>query len=189
MKALKSLLTFLLIMTGCFALQAAAADIQAGKQKAATCNGCHGADGNSNNPQWPSLAGQQAAYLSKQLKAFRDGSRKNPVMQGMAGKLTDADIDNLAAYFASLKPKSAGGDKKLAAAGKNKFSMCMGCHGADATGRGIFPRLAGQQPAYLARQLKAFKTGSRKSGPMQAVAANLSDQDIAALTAYLGTLQ
>jgi len=189
MTSLKSFLTFSFIMAVFLTQQASAADIQAGKQKASACIACHGADGNSSNPQWPSLAGQQAGYLSKQLQAFRDGVRKNPTMQGMTGKLTAADIDNLAAYFAGLKPKSAGGDKKLAATGKSKFPMCMGCHGASAAGRGIFPRLAGQQPAYLANQLKAFREGTRKSGPMQAIAANLTDQDIAALAAYLGTLQ
>lgn len=79
-----------------------AADIAAGQAKAATCAGCHGANGISNNPLWPNLAGQKTAYLVKQMKAFRDGTRKDPMMTPMAKPLSDADIENLAAYFNSL---------------------------------------------------------------------------------------
>ncbi|MEE9493887.1 MAG: cytochrome c [Gammaproteobacteria bacterium] len=80
-----------------------AGDAAAGKAKAASCAGCHGAGGHSNNPLWPNLAGQQEAYMVKQLKAFKDGSRSDPMMSPMAKPLSDADIDNLAAYFASVK--------------------------------------------------------------------------------------
>ncbi|NOR39859.1 MAG: c-type cytochrome [Gammaproteobacteria bacterium] len=79
-----------------------AGDVAAGKGKAASCAGCHGATGVSNNPMWPNLAGQQAGYLAKQLRAFRDGSRSDPMMGPMAKPLSDADIDNLAAYYSSL---------------------------------------------------------------------------------------
>ena len=82
----------------------AAGDAAAGKAKAGTCGGCHGAKGISSNPLWPSLAGQKDAYLVKQMKAFRDGTRKDPMMSPMAKGLSDADIENLAAYYASLKP-------------------------------------------------------------------------------------
>ena len=81
---------------------AQAADIEAGKVKSATCAGCHGSDGISNNPMWPNLAGQQAGYLVKQLKAFRDGTRSDPMMTPMASPLSDGDIANLAAYYNSL---------------------------------------------------------------------------------------
>ena len=84
-------------------LAQAAGDAAAGKAKAAACAGCHGANGHSSNPMWPNLAGQHAAYLVKQLKAFRDGSRKDPTMNSMAKPLSDADIENLAAYYNSLK--------------------------------------------------------------------------------------
>ena len=80
-----------------------AGDAAAGKAKAASCAGCHGANGISANPLWPNLAGQKDAYLAKQLKAFRDGSRTDPTMSAMAKPLSDADIDNLAAYYSSLK--------------------------------------------------------------------------------------
>lgn len=81
----------------------AAGDAEAGKAKAATCAGCHGAAGISANPLWPNLAGQKDAYLVKQMKAFRDGTRSDPMMSPMAKPLSDADIENLAAYFSSLK--------------------------------------------------------------------------------------
>lgn len=82
-----------------------AGDAAAGKQIAVVCSACHGVDGNSINPLWPNLAGQHAAYLSKQMKAFRSGERKDPIMAPMAMGLSDTDIDNLSAFFASQKPK------------------------------------------------------------------------------------
>jgi cytochrome c553 len=82
---------------------AAAGDIGVGKTKAASCAGCHGVDGISANPLWPNLAGQKAPYLVKQLRAFRDGVRQDPMMSAMARPLSDADIENLAAYYSSLK--------------------------------------------------------------------------------------
>jgi cytochrome c553 len=165
------------------------ADSNAGKALAASCAACHGENGNSKKPQWPSLAGQKPVYLSAQLKAFRDGVRDNATMKAMAGKLSDADIDNLAAYFAGLKPESAGGDAALAKTGAEKYAMCAGCHGAKGEGNGIFPRLAGQQPTYLATQLKNFKSGARQGGPMGAMAANLTENDMQALSAYEGSLK
>ena len=80
-----------------------AGDAAAGKAKSATCTACHGANGISSNDLWPSLAGQKVGYLVKQMKAFRDGSRKDPMMGPMAKPLTDADIDNLAAFYNGLK--------------------------------------------------------------------------------------
>ena len=79
-----------------------AGDAAAGKAKAASCAGCHGANGISSNPLWPNLAGQQSGYLVKQMKAFRDGTRSDPMMSPMAKPLSDADIENIAAYFSSL---------------------------------------------------------------------------------------
>ena len=80
-----------------------AGDVAAGKAKAVTCNACHSANGISMAPNYPNLAGQKEAYLAKQMKAFKDGSRKDPTMNAMAAPLSDDDIANLAAYFASLK--------------------------------------------------------------------------------------
>ena len=87
----------------CNAKAVLAGDPEAGKARAASCSGCHGVNGISANPLWPNLAGQKRAYLVKQLKAFRDGKRSDPMMTPMAKPLTDVDIENLAAYYASLQ--------------------------------------------------------------------------------------
>ncbi len=80
-----------------------AGDAAAGKAKSVTCVACHGANGISSNDLWPNMAGQKEAYLVKQMKAFRDGSRKDPMMEPMAKPLSDADIDNLSAFYSGLK--------------------------------------------------------------------------------------
>jgi cytochrome c553 len=92
-----ALLTALLFASS----SATAADVAAGKAKSAVCAACHGATGHSMNPLWPNLAGQKEQYLAKQIKAFRDGTRKDPTMAPMVAALTDDDIANLAAYFAA----------------------------------------------------------------------------------------
>ncbi|WP_371187304.1 cytochrome c [Thalassotalea maritima] len=96
-------LTLALTASVMMAAPAMAADIEAGKAKAAVCAACHGAEGVSAVPMYPNLAGQKEAYIAKQLKDFKAGTRKDPVMAPMAMPLTDADIANLAAYYASLK--------------------------------------------------------------------------------------
>ncbi len=80
-----------------------AGDVAAGKAKSALCTACHGAAGISPNDQWPNLAGQKEGYLLKQIKAFRDGERIDPMMAPMVKPLSDTDVENLAAYFSSLK--------------------------------------------------------------------------------------
>ena len=164
------------------------ADLEAGKTKATFCLGCHGENGNSKNPQYPSLAGQRANYLEYQILAFQSGKRTSPVMQGMVAKLDRQDMKNIAAYFSSLTPESAGADPVVAKKGESKTAMCKGCHGNSAEGRGGFPRLAGQHPEYLKKQLLNFKDRSRTGGPMNGVTSSLSEQDIDEITAYLGSL-
>ena len=99
----KVLLTTAIFATSLVSFNAFAGDVAAGKAKSATCAACHGADGHSVSPVWPNLAGQKEAYLAKQLKDFKAGTRKDPTMSPMAAPLSDDDIANLAAYFASLK--------------------------------------------------------------------------------------
>ena len=169
-------------------LQANAADVNAGKAKAVVCVGCHGGSGISTSPMWPNLAGQSAAYIAGQLKSFKSGQRDDSTMKAIAEGLDDADAQNLAAYFASLPGKSAGGDAALAKIGKDKAAMCLGCHGNNLQGNGQFPKLAGQHPKYLSKQLNDFKSGARKAGAMNAIAKNLSDDDIKALVEYMGSL-
>jgi cytochrome c553 len=98
---MKSFLSALLITLLFASPQALAGDAAAGKAKSVVCSACHGADGTSVNPQWPNLKGQKEEYLIKQIKAFRDGTRKDPAMAPMVAGLTDEDIANLAAYYAS----------------------------------------------------------------------------------------
>lgn len=189
MYTLKQLLSlFLLLACSSAAIPVLAADSSAGEQKAATCLGCHGPRGKSSSAQWPNLAAQQSTYIVNQLKAFKSGARSNPMMQAMATNLSDDDITNLAAYFSGLQAVKAGGDSALAKSGQAKAGVCLGCHGSAAEGNGQFPRLAGQHPEYLIKQLKSFKEGTRKNGPMQPIVANLSEDDMKALAAYLGSL-
>jgi cytochrome c553 len=100
MKELSAILVAMFMVAG---VAQAAGDAAAGKAKAAMCVGCHGAAGISNNPVWPNLAGQKGPYIVKQLKAFKSGSRKDPLMDSTSKGLSDADIENLAAYYSSLK--------------------------------------------------------------------------------------
>ncbi len=188
MSALKYFLSIPVLLTCFWTNPAVSADLSAGEQKAASCVGCHGPQGKSNNNQWPNLAAQQANYLVNQLNAFKSGARANAMMQAMATNLSDEDMANLAAYFAGLPAVSAGGDAALASAGETKAAMCFGCHGAKGQGNGQFPRLAGQHPEYLLAQLKSFKEGGRKNGMMQAIAANLSEEDMQQLAAYFAGL-
>jgi cytochrome c553 len=92
-----------MVLAGASGAVMAGGNAAAGKAKAVTCQGCHGAKGVSANPMWPNLAGQKEAYLAKQLRDFKSGARKDPTMSAMAKPLSDADIANLAAYYSSLK--------------------------------------------------------------------------------------
>jgi cytochrome c553 len=188
MYALKHPLSVSMLLAFFWTVPVFAADKTAGEQKAATCMGCHGPKGKSSSAQWPNLAAQQSVYIVNQLNAFKTGTRNNTMMQSMAANLGVDEINNLAAYYSSQPPVSAGGDPSLAKSGQTKSGMCLGCHGSSAEGNGQFPRLAGQHPDYLAKQLSSFKEGVRKNGHMQAIAGSLSEEDIKALAAYFGSL-
>lgn len=159
--------------------------------KAQTCVACHGQQGVSSNPEWPSLAGQHAGYLSNQLKAFRDGRRTNPAMAPFLKGLSDADIEALATYYASLAPgRAANGDASLVSTGENLSAYCKSCHGME--GRPVantWPIIAGQQATYLATQLRHFKSGQRENAHMQTVISALEDPQFKALAAYYSQLQ
>ncbi len=181
-----------ILLAACFStLPVWAADKTAGEQKSAICAGCHGATGKSSNAETANLAAQQASYIVSQLQAFKSGIRNNPMMEPIAAGLTDADMENLAAYFASQTAVKTDIDAAVAnAAAKDasaKSTMCLGCHGETAAGNGQVPRLAGLQPDYIVKQLHAFKDGSRKNGQMKAIAATLPEQDIKALAVYFGS--
>jgi cytochrome c553 len=181
-------LFYFFILLHCCLVKVFANELSTVEQKALACFGCHGDKGKSSSPERPSLAGQQPVYVVGQLNAFKSGKRINAIMQAQADKLSAEDINNYGAYFAVQEAAKAGGDPALAKLGKDKGTMCLGCHGASGEGNGEFPRLAGQQPSYLAQQLTAFKNGSRQNGAMQAIAGSLSEEDIKDLAAYFGSL-
>jgi cytochrome c553 len=170
-------------------------DAAAGKAKAERCAACHGPDGNSVAGTFPILAGQTARYLYLQLRDFRDGARKDPVMSAQLEGLTRQDFFDLAAYFAAQTPKAV--DFKVDSArverGRKKAEevLCTMCHLGGFKGQNEIPRVAGQQPEYVIKQLRAFKARTRTNdaGNMTAVAQTISDEDIVDLAHYLVSLR
>jgi cytochrome c553 len=167
------------------------------------CAGCHAADGNSAAAANPKLAGMNPEYLYKQLVEFKSGARKNAVMSGMVAGLSDADMKNLAAYYAMQTPKGGTAkDKDLATLGRKIYQggvqgagvpACASCHGVQ--GKGIpvqFPRLAGQHGDYIYSQLNLFRTGARANDGakmMRTIAAKMTDADMKAVSAYIQGLR
>jgi cytochrome c553 len=177
-----------------FSEWARGADVEAGRVKAQVCTACHGPGGNSENPVIPSLAGQPAQSIATQLFQFREGNRKDAQMSPMAANLSNADMNDLAAYFSSVKPLAPvhhTSAQNAAAGGElaKKFN-CVQCHGPALQGQQHIPRIAGQHAAYLGAQLKAFKAGKRADmdGNMTAAAQALSDGDIEILVDYVAGL-
>jgi cbb3-type cytochrome c oxidase subunit III len=181
---------------------AAKPDLAAGEAKATTvCAACHVADGSRGLPTYPILQGQHPEYLVKQLTEFKEGKRKNSIMNGMAAALTPEDMRNVAAFYATKKAKDgASKNKDLVATGekiyrggiaKKGVAACAGCHSPN--GAGIpaqYPRLAGQHADYIKAQLTAFRQGERtNSAQMSAIGANLSDKEIEALADYVAGLR
>ncbi len=180
---------------------------QAGQEKSALCQGCHGPDGNSLGPEWPNLASQHAGYIQKQVKNFQDGVRQDPTMSSMVIGLSEEDVADIAAYFSSQalqsppkedKPKS-GSDialgKKIYKGGNtyNDVPACAGCHGPNGVGNGpaVFPRIAGQKIDYLVKALNDFREGKRANDPneiMRNIASKLSDREIKAVAEYASSL-
>jgi cytochrome c553 len=180
-----------------------AASAEAGAAKAVVCQACHGANGNSTNPEWPSLAGIGADYIADQLKNFKEGKRSNPVMMPNAMTLSADDMANLGAYFDGLVNTGLEADPSYWQAGQALYRggdptraipACMACHGP--TGRGNepakFPALRGQQSVYVMKQLNDYASGARSTGPngiMETIAKRLSPDDIRNLASYLQGLR
>ena len=172
-----------------------AADLEAGKAKAELCAGCHGENGVSQTENIPSLAGQQDQFVQWQLVFFRAGTRKNEAMKPIVDQLTNEDIRNRGAYFASLTPAKAPPDNDPdlsrkgaeAAAGRR----CASCHLDSYAGTKGVARLAGQREEYLVKALHDYKSGQRVGGSQAAmtdVAYPLSAEEITALAHYLAHL-
>lgn len=164
------------------------------------CSVCHGPGGNSISPRFPRLAAQQPEYLEAQLKAFRDHTRADPdardFMWGWARLLSDADIKQIAAYYASQKPvPGTSSSPILAARGKTIYELgipshsvpaCVVCHQANAEGKDTFPRLASQHAAYIVKQLEVFHSPLRPAAvAMSAIVTGITNDDAEAVAAYL----
>ncbi|SNS55244.1 Cytochrome c553 [Noviherbaspirillum humi] len=170
------------------------ADVEAGKRKAETCAACHGPNGNSANGMYPVLAGQTARYLYLQLRDFKEERRKDPVMSPMAANLSKEDMQDLSEYFAAqkaapLKVKTDPEKVKLGAAKAND-TLCSMCHLGGLKGQNEIPRLSGQHPEYVEKQLKAFRERTRTNdgGNMTSVSRTLTDDDITNLAQYIASL-
>lgn len=187
-------------------------DAKKGEAVAQVCQSCHVADGSRGAPTYPILQGQIPQYIVKQLTEFKSGKRQNAIMNGMAAALTDEQMRDVAAFYASKKAKDgAAKDKDLVVLGEKiyrggvaetKIPACAGCHSPD--GAGIpaqYPRLAGQHAEYVTAQLTAFRAATfntaagntatpprTNSEQMMGVAAHLTDKEIAAVADYIAGL-
>jgi cytochrome c553 len=183
-------------------------DAAAGATKAAVCGACHGATGNSINPEWPNLAAQHHEYVTEQLALLKAGVRVAPVMQPMAATLSPQDMADVAAYFEKQTPTGLEADAALWQAGeklyrggdaKRGIPACLACHGPDGRGNGpaAWPQIRSQQATYVSNQLHAYAAGTRyttvagqpappaNAEMMYDIAKRLSDADIKALAAYV----
>lgn len=188
-------------------------DATAGASKAAVCAACHGVDGNSADPQYPKIAGQQERYIARQLALFKTGERENPIMMGFAAPLTPQDMRDLGAHYALQKTVPGVADETAIAEGANKgkkffqpgetlwrsgdaargVPACMACHGAAGNGNPgpPYPAIAGQHAGYTTAQLEKFRAGTAYGkGPtantvMAGVAKYLTDEDIRSLSTYI----
>jgi cytochrome c553 len=178
-------------------------DPAAGQAKAATCIACHGPDGNSVNPEWPKIAGQHARYIAKQLKEFKAGKhRSNALMAGMVAGLSEQDMDDLGAFYASANMSGGFAEESLVELGEKIYRggnsasgvpACMSCHGPTGVGDPLagFPRLAGQHATYTRAQLESFRTEARSNDPkrmMRDIALKLTPDEMAAVASYIGGL-
>ncbi len=176
---------------------------EAGKAKAGTCMACHGVDGNSANPEWPKLAGQHEGYTIAQLMAFQNGKRKNALMSPMAAGLSEQDMADLAAWYASQPAQPGKADPELVSTGQRVYRggnaargvpACIACHGPSGAGNPLtgYPRLAGQYANYTYSQLKAYANLERKSDKnqmMRNIADRMSDADMRAVASYIQGLR
>lgn len=193
-----------LLMLPLFTSAYAAGDAAAGESKTALCQGCHGATGNAATPSWPSLAGQHASYIEKQLADFKDGSRKNDTMAPMAMGLSKQDMADIAAYYETqkLEKNDAGASGEQIAKGKRIYNggilstnipACASCHSGNGIGNSLakYPALNGQNAAYIAQQMENFKDGSRANdhnSMMRDIASRMTSTEIEAVAAYLNNL-
>lgn len=170
-------------------MPAAPSPVDAGKMAAASCGGCHGETGVSSIPGMPNLVGMDPKHLAAAMQGYRSGQRKHDMMKMLVAGLSDADIDNIAVFYAMQKPAKARTPAPgNAAAGKTAAAACAGCHGASGTGSGAAPNLAGQDAQYFAAAMRAYKDGSRADPIMKGPAASVSDSAARDMAAYYAGL-
>ncbi len=200
---MKQLLQFAIGLSLLVSLPAlATGDADAGQTKAAVCAACHGVDGNSVVPNWPKMAGQNAAYLQRQLGLIKGGQRTVPEMAGIVISLTDQDMADIAAYFSTQTISAGLTDEALRASGELLYRSgnaetdtpaCMSCHGPAGEGNPLsgYPHLAGQHSVYTAKMLTGFRAGTTwgdddsNSKVMTDVASRLTDAEITAVASYI----
>lgn len=204
-KLILTVAALLLAGSSMFMATAIAGDAAAGKAKSAACGGCHGFDGNSPVATYPKLAGQNEAYITKQVKDYKmNTTRQNAIMMGMVAALSDADAADIGAYFQAQHVTAAPSfDEAKAAAGRALYKggdlqkgipACQACHGPAGAGiAGIgYPMLGGQYVEYTLAQLKAFKYGSRSNDDkqlMRNIVNQLSDEEMVAVANYIASLK
>ncbi len=185
------------------ATSAQAGDAARGESKAIVCSACHGPEGNSLNPEWPSLAGQNEAYIVAALKAFKEGKRENVLMSSQAIGLTDQEMADLGAYYASKKMAPKEADPAIVAIGERIYrggikekevAACIACHGPTGHGNAPagYPAVGGQYATYTATQLAAYGDGARDSDPhgvMRSIAGSLTENETRAVASYIQGLR
>ena len=188
--------------------------VSAGKQKTASCVSCHGEHGNSTMPMFPKLAQQNSAYIVNQLKAFKDGTRKDPMMATIATSLTENDMTDIAHYYEAQKESpepeetfdsieerteheelvKQGGDLYRNGDLKREVSACIACHGPFGEGNNPagFPQLRSQHKSYLIKALTDFKAGNRSNNNenmMHMIAVKMTDAEIKAVAARISMMK
>lgn len=206
-KTLVLVLSFAVLLPTC---SWAAGNAEDGKNKSSTCAACHGVDGNSVAPIWPTLAGQNEKYLIKQMQDFKKGldgngskgGRYDPGMSPRMATFTQQDYEDLAAYFSQQKRKIGAVEKALLKPGQTlyrggnltlRIAACIACHGPRGAGNkdAAFPALSGQSPEYVIKQLHDYKKEIRRNDPgeiMRNIADKLSEDDMKALASYVNGL-
>lgn len=209
---MKRLILGLVMLAGFSGLATAEGNPEQGEQHTGTCAGCHGADGNSQSPSFPKLAGQGENYLLKQMIDIKNGDRVVTQMTGMLDNLSEDQLADVAAYYASQDKTVGTADPDLVELGEQLYRggnpetgvpACAGCHSPTGAGNDPagFPMLSGQHAEYTASQLNKFKRGYRAEEPsdearindgdsqmMQATAFRLKDFEIEALASYINGL-
>lgn len=184
-------------------MAAQAGDPTRGQQLSQACAACHGADGNSANPEWPKLAAQHADYIYKQLMDYKAGRRENALMAGQVANLDEQDMRDLGAFYARQQMSLGTADESLAERGERIYrggiptagvAACTACHGATGGGNpaALFPMVAGQHARYNSDQLRYFRSAQRANDNgrmMRNLASKMSDADIQAVSEYMAGLR